>query len=258
MNTRAVTKGEGAWANPGTPDARAGVGPGVDAANDLQYQLLMRIGREIKAPLGAVIGFAHLMAQDRSDPLGERHRRWVALIEQAAQYMLSMVNESIEAAAADDLRLAAEDEADVALQGLLSEVGAWLCAQASTHGIRVQIEPTQAVARAWPRALRQVLLNLGSNAIKYNRDGGQVRVSVHACDGQVELRVADDGLGMDERMRSQLFQPYNRLGREAGPVEGTGLGLCIVRQLVERMGGRIEVESEPGRGSTFRVMLRAA
>lgn len=251
MDAKKSSEVDGAW----MPSALALNRSGMQGA--LQAQLVQRIGTEIKGPLGAVIGFAHLMSEDRSDPLGERHRRWVTLIEQAAHYMLSLVNASIDAGGSDPA--ADEDCQAVDLSPVLGEIGAWLTAQAAPRGIRVTVEATS--ARAWvrPRALRQVLLNLGSNAIKYNREGGHVRIAVDdVAGGRLELSVQDTGLGMTDEQRMQLFQPYNRLGREHGMAEGTGLGLCIVRQLVEDMGGTIGVDSAPGEGSAFRVLLRQA
>jgi signal transduction histidine kinase len=255
MNTRLVSNVESPWTVSAAVEGAACLA--AEAANDLQFQLLMRIGREIKAPLGAVLGFAHLMSQDPVDPLGDRHRRWVGLIEQAAHYMLSLVNESLQVADDGTVPLP-EAELAVELPVLLSEVGALLSAHAASRLIDVRVEPTCAIARAQPRALRQVLLNLGSNAIKYNREGGQVTVSARTVGETVGLQVRDNGLGMSEAMCGALFQPYNRLGRESSAVEGTGLGLCIVRQLVEGMGGRIEVDSAVGQGTTVRVMLAAA
>jgi CheY-like chemotaxis protein/anti-sigma regulatory factor (Ser/Thr protein kinase) len=107
--------------------------------------------------------------------------------------------------------------------------------------------------------LRQVLTNLLSNAVKYNRDGGLLRVRTEAlADGRVALSVQDTGLGLSETQQLHLFEPYNRLGREASNIEGTGIGLVIARRLVELMGGELRVHSRPGEGSTFTVLLPSA
>jgi signal transduction histidine kinase len=113
------------------------------------------------------------------------------------------------------------------------------------------------VVRADPTRLRQCLLNVVGNAIKYNRPGGQVQVSARvAADGRVALAVRDDGIGMDAQQRERLFQPFDRLGREAmGP--GAGLGLLLTRQLLQAMGGDLQVDSAPGAGSTFTLWLPA-
>jgi signal transduction histidine kinase len=114
------------------------------------------------------------------------------------------------------------------------------------------------VVRADRRRLKQIVSNLLSNAIKYNRPGGWVRLRAQAAGEQVELAVTDSGPGLDETQRARLFQPFERLGAQHGPVAGTGLGLALSRQLTDAMGGTIEVDSTPGVGSTFRVRLPSA
>jgi hypothetical protein len=227
---------------------------------DLQHQLLQRISREIRAPLGAVIGCAQLMVHDQNDPLGERHRRWTDLIEQAAHYMLALVNDTM--ALADPVGAPADvgPLVDLPLAPLLEEAGNWLKADAERRGVTLVVEATELVVRADARRLRQVLLNLASNGLKYNRPGGTVtlRAVPDAAQGRVTLHVTDTGRGMSAAMCAQLFEPFNRLGREDSGVEGTGIGLCIVRQLVQAMGGSIEVQSIEHAGSDFRVLLPLA
>jgi CheY-like chemotaxis protein len=109
--------------------------------------------------------------------------------------------------------------------------------------------------RADRTRLRQILLNLTSNAIKYNRRGGHVTLQAELDGANVRITVADDGVGMSAEQVGALYQPFNRLGREQGEVEGTGIGLVIARSLTELMGGRISVHSEPDRGSSFVIEL---
>jgi hypothetical protein len=106
--------------------------------------------------------------------------------------------------------------------------------------------------------LRQVLINLLSNAIKYNRAGGLVTVEALREGADVRLRVADTGRGMSDEQLSHLFEPFNRLGMDGDAIEGTGIGLAIVKALVERMGGSVHVDSTPGAGSIFELRLAAA
>jgi CheY-like chemotaxis protein/anti-sigma regulatory factor (Ser/Thr protein kinase) len=106
--------------------------------------------------------------------------------------------------------------------------------------------------------VRQVLINLLSNAVKYNREGGHVLVCSRALPGaQVEIEIADTGLGMTAEQIERLFQPFNRLGRERLGVEGTGIGLVIAKRLAELMGGSLQVHSQPGKGSVFTLTLPA-
>jgi CheY-like chemotaxis protein len=129
---------------------------------------------------------------------------------------------------------------------------------AAAHAVHVacDCDGTDARATADRLRLRQVLVNLLSNAIKYNRDGGRVDVVLGADADTVTIEVRDTGVGLSEEQLAGLFQPFNRVGAERSGVEGTGLGLVIARQLVESMGGRLDVCSTSGVGTTFSVHLR--
>jgi CheY-like chemotaxis protein/anti-sigma regulatory factor (Ser/Thr protein kinase) len=129
---------------------------------------------------------------------------------------------------------------------------------ATQHGVNLETGTLSGVARADPTRLRQVLINLISNAIKYNRPGGVVAVESRGDGGEATLSVRDTGRGLRAEQVASLFEPFNRFGVESEGIEGTGIGLTIVKALVDGMGGRIEVESEPGHGTTFRVALPAA
>jgi CheY-like chemotaxis protein/anti-sigma regulatory factor (Ser/Thr protein kinase) len=141
------------------------------------------------------------------------------------------------------------------LEGVL-ELGAPLAAR---HGGSLRGDYGAALRlRTDPVRLRQVLLNLVSNAIKYNRPGGTVRLTLAAAPGEALLRVRDDGIGMSPAQMAGLFQPFNRLGRESSAIEGTGIGLHLARQLVELLGGRLEIASEEGAGTEATLRLPLA
>jgi CheY-like chemotaxis protein/anti-sigma regulatory factor (Ser/Thr protein kinase) len=145
---------------------------------------------------------------------------------------------------------------DVPLLPLLGEALQVVEPMARVRGVELKLDTsTPLVARADADRLAQVTTNLLSNAVKYNRPRGRVDVSVQALSGEVRIEVRDTGLGMNEMQLSQLFQPFNRLGAERTRTEGTGLGLVITRNLVELMGGRLQVNSEPGRGTVMSVVL---
>ena len=136
-----------------------------------------------------------------------------------------------------------------------------LRASAEAVGVRLSLEvpaSTPPRARGDRTRLRQVVVNLVSNAIKYNRPGGTATVRLAKVGERMHLSVIDEGPGMTPQQLRGLFQPFNRLGREASPVEGTGIGLVITRSLVELMGGELSVRSDAGRGSEFIVDLPAA
>lgn len=146
----------------------------------------------------------------------------------------------------------------VALAPLVEQTLPLLGTLLDSRRVRVQLGPLQGSVMADATRLRQVLLNLLSNAVKYNREGGQVTVEALPRGEQVLLRVIDTGQGMNDEQLRHLFEPFNRLGRQSeGPegVEGSGIGLAIVKALVERMGGSVHVDSTPGVGSVFELRL---
>jgi len=150
----------------------------------------------------------------------------------------------------------------LALERIVVETLPLVEADARALDVRVELGALAARVRADPTRLRQILLNLLSNAIKYNRRGGWLRVSAQTLthDGapRVRLSVADGGRGLDDEQLRHLFEPFNRLGAERDGIAGTGIGLTIVKALIEHMGGSIDVSSTPGAGSRFDVELPAA
>ena len=147
------------------------------------------------------------------------------------------------------------------LRPVVEEAVAMFAVAAREAGVSVIDEvPGQAslAVRADRKRLKQVLSNLLSNAIKYNRPGGWVQIAAAGEAQHVVLSVADSGPGMSEDQLARLFNPFERLGAQRGPVAGTGLGLALSRQLVQAMGGEISAESTPGQGATFFVRLPRA
>jgi len=225
-------------------------------------ELLARMSHELRTPMNAVLGFTQLLLADGAAPddsaeaAATRHAR-LEHIRSAGEHLLTLINNVLELSRLDG------PARDVVLQPVLM---ATVIAQslplveglAQQHGIAVVAPPSPLHVRADPTRLKQVLVNLLTNAIKYNRPGGSVHLEVDSDAGQVLLRVRDDGLGMTEEQQAHAFEPSNRAGAEREGIEGTGIGLTIVKALVEGMGGRIAVRSTPGQGSVFEVRLDAA
>ena len=185
---------------------------------------------------------------------------WTGQIRQAGWHLLHMINDTLDLARIEsghvDLDPRALDLADV-----VADAVALLAHNAEHRGIRIQVQlrPDARHVLGDATRLKQILTNLLSNAVKYNVEGGQVHVSSRiADDGRVAVEVQDSGAGMDADQVAQLFQPFNRLGREGGPVEGTGIGLVISLRLAELMSGTLYAQSSPGSGSTFTVELPRA
>jgi PAS domain S-box-containing protein len=227
----------------------------ADAAHRAIASLLARISHELRTPLNAVLGFAQLLEADAA--LDARQRRYAAESVRAGRHLLALVDDLLDLGRAESgdvtLQLAALDPG-TALQESLALVEPL----ADAAGVRIE-PPVSALPRlrADPLRLRQVLTNLLSNAIKYNRAGGWVRIEGEHVGDRCALSVIDNGPGLDAGQQARLFQPFERLGAESGPVAGTGLGLTLSLQLARAMGGDIVVTSRPGQGSRFTLTLPA-
>ncbi|MGC4078961.1 MAG: PAS domain-containing protein [Rubrivivax sp.] len=230
------------------------------AANRAKTEFLSRMSHELRTPLNAVLGFAQLLESDPIEPPSPGQERRLKLIREAGEHLLQMIGDLLDLTRIEsggfELRLA-----EVELRPLADEALAMVAA--SAERARVTLALTDAGAGAVVRAdrtrLRQVLLNLLTNAIKYNRPGGRVELEIAASDGPWRrFIVHDTGIGIARDERERLFEPFYRGRGVRGRVEGTGIGLALTQDLVALMAGRIEVESEPGAGSSFTVTLPAA
>ena len=224
-------------------------------------RFLTRVGHELRTPLNAMLGFAQLMIDEEGDAEAALPEARLRHIMAAGRHLQALIDDVMDLSRLESgeflLTLAAVPVAEVAEQVRVLTEGLAL-----TRGVAVRVEVAEALGvQADATRLRQVLLNLVSNAIKYNRPQGSVLVRAQA-DGlgqdSVLLEVSDTGHGMTPAQLQQLFQPFNRLGAERTAVEGTGVGLAIVKALTERMGGSVEVHSRVDEGSTFKVRLQRA
>ncbi len=228
------------------------------AADQAKTQFLSRVSHELRTPLNAILGFAQLLDMDAG--ASKRQRGWIGHVLASGHHLLALMDDILEISSVQTGALPMTLES-LPLRPVVEEAWAMLAGTAQEAGIAVidEVPPGHALTvRADRRRLKQIVSNLLSNAIKYNRPGGWVRLRAQAAGDQVELAVTDSGPGLDEAQRARLFQPFERLGAELGPVAGTGLGLSLSRQLADAMGGTIEVDSTPGVGSTFRVRLPSA
>jgi PAS domain S-box-containing protein len=229
----------------------------VLAESQAKSQTLSRISHELRTPLNAVLGFVQLL-RGSDDRLEEgKRQRWLAHIDEAGRHLLALIDDVLELSRAEGSERGLTQQA-VALAPLVDATLPLVAGQAQARQVELQCGALEGAVLADPVRLRQVLINLLSNAIKYNRPGGQVRLWSEQQGEQLALHVADTGLGIAPERLRHAFEPFNRLGAEATAIEGSGIGLTIVKVLVEHMGGSIEVQSQPGQGSEFIVRLAAA
>jgi len=229
----------------------------AEEASRAKSEFLSRMSHELRTPLNAVLGFSQMLLHDAHEALSGRQSERVRQIHSAGQHLTALIDDVLDLAAIESTALQL-DLQPVQLQAAVDDVLQWTEAQAHRAGIEVHAEPTAGWVRCDARRLRQMLANLLSNAIKYNRAGGKVWIRSSRDGDTWRLAVRDNGRGLSAEQRAHLFEPFNRLGAEREGIEGTGIGLAVVHHLAGLMGGRIEVDSEVGQGSEFRVCLSAA
>jgi signal transduction histidine kinase len=231
----------------------------AESANRSKSAFLARMSHDLRTPLNAVLGFSQLLALEPAIKASAANQRQVRHIQDAGEHLLAMIDEVLDLARIETGGLRLRPEA-VDTAALVQECLMLVGPLAAQHQVRLhqRLAAGTPPARADRTRLRQVLVNLLTNAIKYNRPQGDATVSLSADVQGVVLRVEDNGRGLSPDQLSQLFQPFNRVGAETSGIEGTGLGLVIARQLVEAMQGQLQVCSSVGQGSTFTLTLPTA
>lgn len=226
------------------------------SASQAKSLFLSRTSHELRTPLNAILGFAQLLELDLKNGPQKAH---VGHILVAGRHLLGLIDEVLDIARIESGEMKLEI-APQALAPMAQELRELIAPLASQHGVMVYLgDSLRGLAmQADRQRLRQVLLNLLSNAVKYNRTGGEVHLEAERRGERVALNVRDTGVGIAPELLARLFTPFDRLDNEQGPVQGTGLGLAVSRQLALCMGGDIEARSAAGVGSTFCLHLPAA
>jgi signal transduction histidine kinase/ActR/RegA family two-component response regulator len=228
----------------------------AESANRAKTDFLSSMSHELRTPLNAILGFAQLM-ESGSPPPTVTQKRNLEQILKAGWYLLELINEILDLALIESGKVTLSRE-PVSLAELMLECRTMIEPQAHKRGIVMTFPQFEIplFLNADRTRLKQVLINLLYNAIKYNRQGGTVTVDCKPnADDKIRISISDTGAGLAPEQLAQLFQPFNRLGRQAGAEEGTGIGLVVTKRLVELMGGAIGVDSTAGAGSTFWVEL---
>ncbi len=229
----------------------------AEASNRAKSEFLSRMSHELRTPLNAMLGFAQLLELDPRHPLTDAQRPWVAQIQQAGWHLLEMINDVLDLSRIEsgNLRLQVET---LNLAELVGAAVAMVEGEALQRRIVItrELAPGTAAVLGDSTRVKQIFTNLLSNAVKYNTEGGRIHIGGRLVGTDtVEIGVTDTGLGMTSDQLAELFQPFNRLGRERSVQQGTGIGLVISQRLAELMGGSLRAHSVAGQGSAFILTL---
>jgi two-component system CheB/CheR fusion protein len=231
----------------------------AETANEAKSRFLTSMSHDLRTPLNAIAGYTDLMELGIRGPVSDAQRTDFTRIKRSTRHLLSLINDILNFAKLEAGHVDFRTE-DVAVDAIVAEVSEMLTSQFRQKSIAVEHEACSALVRADPDRLRQILVNLLTNAVKFTQPGGQVRIACAAYDNAVSVTVHDTGIGIPPESLQRIFEPFVQVDRSLTSVDrdGVGLGLAISRDLARGMGGDLRVESELGRGSRFVVTLPRA
>jgi PAS domain S-box-containing protein len=229
----------------------------AERTSQFKDQFLSTMSHELRTPLNAVLGFSDLLADERYGPLNEKQRRYVDHIHTGGKHLLTLISDILDLSKIEAGRMELALET-LSVQDVFSEVISVMqpLADRKSHGLTSSCDPGLAV-RADATRLKQVLMNLLGNAIKFTSNGGRVELIARLRDGKIRMEVRDNGPGIPMEEQKRIFEAFYRLRESGKKTEGTGLGLAITQRLVELHGGELNLDSQPGGGSCFYFTLPA-
>jgi signal transduction histidine kinase len=230
----------------------------LDSASRHKSEFLASMSHELRTPLNAVIGFSEVLLDRLFGDLNEKQADYITDIHTSGRHLLALINDILDLSKIEAGRMELQ-LSTVALDDVIQSPVALMRERATRNGIslRVDVDPSAGAVEADERKLKQVLFNLLANALKFTDRGGHVEVGARGEAGSVVVSVRDDGTGIALADQARIFEEFEQAG-DGGSQEGTGLGLALSRRIVELHGGRLSVESAPGKGSTFTFTLPRA
>ena len=231
----------------------------LEAASRHKSEFLANMSHELRTPLNAVIGFSEVLLQRMFGDLNAKQDEYLKDIYASGQHLLSLINDILDLSKIEAGRMELTP-VPFHLPSTLENAVALVKERAGRHGIALQLDldPRLGEVVGDERKVKQVLLNLLSNAVKFTPEGGRISLTAVRRDSAVEIAVTDTGIGIAPDDQAAIFEEFRQVGSDEKRREGTGLGLTLAKKFVELHGGRIWVESEPGRGSTFTFTLPVA
>jgi signal transduction histidine kinase len=229
----------------------------IEAANRHKSEFLANMSHELRTPLNAIIGFSEVLGERMFGELNEKQAEYTDDILSSGRHLLSLINEILDLSKVEAGRM----ELELAMFDLplaIDNARTFVRERATKHGINLDVTVDERLGDFMgdERKIKQVLLNLLSNAVKFTPEGGRIGIKARQADGSVEISVTDTGIGIAPEDQPKIFEEFRQVGSDyAHKTEGTGLGLTLAKKFVELHGGRIWVESEVGKGSTFSFTL---
>jgi PAS domain S-box-containing protein len=232
----------------------------AETASSAKSEFLSSMSHELRTPLNSILGFAQLLQRDKKAPLTDAQKDKLEYVLKGGEHLLRLIDDILDLSRIETGRVTVSPE-PVGVAEVFAEVRATLEPMASRAGVTLTVEPVSpdlSEVIADRTRFSQILINFGSNALKYGKKGGRaVLAASSSSEGFIRISVTDDGIGIPLDKQDKIFQPFQRAGQETGSIEGTGIGLAITKRLAELMGGSVGFESVPGRGSVFWMDLPA-